>query len=79
MFIELFKTTLEQLGEDSVENILAALTKINTIFMNKISDIDVSELDESDEENEEFISDTMNFVGYFLDNYGEQTRGCTLS
>lgn len=74
MLIELFKTTLEQLGEDTVENILAALTKINTIFMNKISDMDVSELEELDDENDEFISDAMNFVGYFLDNYGEQTE-----
>lgn len=69
MFIKMFKDTLEALGEDTIENEITALAKVNITFLNMIK-IDT-------EDDEILDTDTTNavleFVGYFLEKYGEQT------
>lgn len=69
MFIKMFKDTLDALGEDTIENEITALAKVNVTFLNMLK-IDT-------EEEEILDTDTTNavleFVGYFLDKYGEQT------
>ena len=67
MYIELFNETLEKLGEETTENILAALMKVNTLFLQSI-DWDTEDLIDDD-----IVNEALAFSGYFLDKYGEQT------
>lgn len=67
MFIDLFNETLTLLGEPTVENLITALQKVNTTFLNQI------DWDTTDVIDEEVVNAALDFVGYFLENYGEKT------
>lgn len=67
MFIELFDETLNLLGEVTPENIMTALMKVNSTFINSI------DLDSDDMIDEDLANDALAFTAYFLENYGEET------
>ena len=67
MFIDLFNETLTLLGEPTVENLITALQKVNTTFLNQI------DWDTTDVIDEEVVNAALDFVGYFLENSCEIT------
>lgn len=70
MYIDLFKKTLDLLGEQTKENIMAALAKVNSVF---ISELDIDNMDEDTVISEELQNNALNFTTYFLENYGLDT------